>query len=52
MAKDFQDRTKGQIMAKCKCQHEWEYFDILDYPNGYEYDEVIIPQRSCKKWGE
>ena len=34
-----------------KCKHEWEYFYIRDYPNGYEYEEVHIPQRKCKKCG-
>ena len=36
---------------KCKCKHEWKYFDIIDYPNGYEYEEVHIPQRQCIKCG-
>lgn len=36
---------------KCKCKHEWKYTYIRDYPNGYEYEEVHIPQRQCIKCG-
>lgn len=34
-----------------KCQHEWEYFDEHDFPNGYEYEQVNIPHKRCKKCG-
>lgn len=34
-----------------RCKHEWEYFDVWDYPNGYEYGHVRIPHRKCKKCG-
>jgi hypothetical protein len=34
-----------------KCQHEWEYFDEHDFPNGYEYDQWNIPHKRCKKCG-
>lgn len=35
-----------------KCQHEWEYFDDHDFPNGYEYEQVNIPHKRCKKCGK
>lgn len=34
-----------------KCQHKWEYFDEHDFPNGYEYEQVNIPHKRCKKCG-
>jgi hypothetical protein len=36
-------------MNEIKCQHEWEYFDEHDFPNGYEYEQVNIPHKRCKK---
>lgn len=36
-------------MSDMKCQHEWEYFDEHDFPNGYEYEQVNIPHKRCKK---
>lgn len=36
---------------KAKCKHEWDYYDEWYYPNGYEYEHVRIPHRSCKKCG-
>lgn len=38
-------------MSEMKCQHEWEYFDEHDFPNGYEYEQVNIPHKRCKKCG-
>lgn len=38
-------------MSDMKCQHEWEYFDEHDFPNGYEYDQWNIPHKRCKKCG-
>lgn len=38
-------------MSNMKCQHEWEYFDEHDFPNGYEYEQVNIPHKRCKKCG-
>lgn len=38
-------------MSNMKCQHEWEYFDDHDFPNGYEYEQVNIPHKRCKKCG-
>ena len=38
-------------MIELKCQHEWEYFDEHDFPNGYEYEQVNIPHKRCKKCG-
>ena len=38
-------------MSDMKCQHEWEYFDEHDFPNGYEYEQVNIPHKRCKKCG-
>lgn len=38
-------------MCDMKCQHEWEYFDEHDFPNGYEYDQWNIPHKRCKKCG-
>lgn len=38
-------------MKTVKCKHEWKYFDEWDYPNGYEYEHVVVPHRQCKKCG-
>jgi hypothetical protein len=38
-------------MSNMKCQHEWYYFDDHDFPNGYEYEQVNIPHKRCKKCG-
>lgn len=38
-------------MSNIKCQHEWEYFDEHDFPNGYKYDQWDIPHKRCKKCG-
>lgn len=38
-------------MNNMKCQHEWEYFDEHDFPNGCEYDQWNIPHKRCKKCG-
>lgn len=43
--------TKVATMSDMKCQHEWEYFDEHDFPNGYEYDQWNIPHKRCKKCG-
>lgn len=43
--------TKVATMSDMKCQHEWEYFDEHDFPNGYEYEQVNIPHKRCKKCG-
>ena len=42
---------EGCKMSDMKCQHEWEYFDDHDFPNGYEYEQVNIPHKRCKKCG-
>lgn len=35
-----------------KCLHDWRYFIVPDYPNGYEYEPVNILHRQCRLCGK